>query len=547
MFAKNKVPQSLIDAVKQVTENKIESQPEMLNEAGWDKVPTPTGTKVYGSSYGDSKKARKDQTKSSVDDVKEPKKKDIESQKEETGYFTQKLLEREMTGAESRKKERIVMRMKDKQDYFKKKYGKRWKEVMYATATKQAMGEELNYVEEEEVEQIDEKDNENKRKLKSYAARLGSNFRRDNDKIAHQGLGSAVDKHIGRMVMKGEPHDDIKKYAQSSVQKNPNVSMNLQKIRSKYAKEEVEQLDEIKSLERYSKKMDVDLDHLKAAHKIDMEKTDRDTAHKMMKKSLGSKYNKDHANWSINAFREEVELDESEPAYKDKPDHKPMSDVVNRKKTVKQIMKGSKYFGSGKMKEDVEVEVDKKGDKITTDMLRGRVAGGKINSFKNYKVDLKTSGEEPIPKDIDRGSDTREQQKITTNPGPVDIKLDDKLGHPASQEHFSTEKQITHEEVEVLDESSMLDKYLSSRGINPRFLSKDSKISYSKSNEFKKWLSSHQFEATEVPFDKPYKDTEKVTTDKSGAQHTPMSRAKDLARQAFKKVKQETMMGKISN
>ena len=83
MFAKNKVPQSLIDAVKQVTENKIESQPEMLNEAGWDKVPTPTGTKVYGSSYGDSKKARKDQTKSSVDDVKEPKKKDIESQKEE--------------------------------------------------------------------------------------------------------------------------------------------------------------------------------------------------------------------------------------------------------------------------------------------------------------------------------------------------------------------------------------------------------------------------------------------------------------------------------
>ena len=151
MFAKNKVPQSLIDAVKQVTENKIESQPEMLNEAGWEKVPTPTGTKVYGSSYGDSKKARKDQTKSSVDDVKEPKKKDIESQKEETGYFTQKLLEREMTGAESRKKERIVMRMKDKQDYFKKKYGKRWKEVMYATATKKAMSEEM--VEEENIEE----------------------------------------------------------------------------------------------------------------------------------------------------------------------------------------------------------------------------------------------------------------------------------------------------------------------------------------------------------------------------------------------------------
>ena len=32
-----------------------------------------------------------------------------------------------------------------------------------------------------------------------------------------------------------------------------------------------------------------------------------------------------------------------------------------------------------------------------------------------------------------------------------------------------------------------------------------------------------------------------VVTDKSGAKHTPMSRARDLARQAFKKVQQETL------
>ena len=442
----------------------------------------------------------------------------------------------EMSDKQMAKREKIVKSMKKGEAGFKQRYGKNWKNVMYATATKQAMKEDSSdewngsydfFV--EQAEHLDEKNESH-----THAAHY------ENDKGEWTGMNLFVAKD----------DEDAIKQAHAKCKEGCRLSRVERHVP---VKEEVEQIDEIKSLERYSKKMDVDLDHLKAAHKIDMEKTDRDTAHKMMKKSLGSKYNKDHANWSINAFREEVELDESEPAYKDKPDHKPMSDVVNRKKTVGQIMKGSKYFGSGKMKEeveleeDVEVELDKKGDKITTDMLRGRVAGGKINSFKNYKVDLKTSGEEPIPKDIDRGSDTREQQKITTNPGPVDIKLDDKLGHPASQEHFSTEKQITHEEVEVLDESSMLDKYLSSRGINPRFLSKDSKISYSKSNEFKKWLSSHQFEATEVPFDKPYKDTEKVTTDKSGAQHTPMSRAKDLARQAFKKVKQETMMGKISN
>ena len=41
-------------------------------------------------------------------------------------------------------------------------------------------------------------------------------------------------------------------------------------------------------------------------------------------------------------------------------------------------------------------------------------------------------------------------------------------------------------------------------------------------------------------------DKEGNVKDKSGAVHTPMSRAKDLARQAFKKIKTE-MLGKISN
>ena len=45
----------------------------------------------------------------------------------------------------------------------------------------------------------------------------------------------------------------------------------------------------------------------------------------------------------------------------------------------------------------------------------------------------------------------------------------------------------------------------------------------------------------------PWKDSKETITDKSGAKHTPMSRAKDLARSAFKKLQKETMMGKISN
>jgi hypothetical protein len=42
-------------------------------------------------------------------------------------------------------------------------------------------------------------------------------------------------------------------------------------------------------------------------------------------------------------------------------------------------------------------------------------------------------------------------------------------------------------------------------------------------------------EATEPPFDKPYTTVKKVVTDKSGAKHSPMSRARDIARMALKK------------
>jgi hypothetical protein len=42
-------------------------------------------------------------------------------------------------------------------------------------------------------------------------------------------------------------------------------------------------------------------------------------------------------------------------------------------------------------------------------------------------------------------------------------------------------------------------------------------------------------DANKPPFDGPYKKTVGTVTDKSGAKHTPMSRARDLARNAMKK------------
>ena len=49
----------------------------------------------------------------------------------------------EMSDAQMKKREEIVKSMKDKTADFKKRYGDRWKSVMYATATKQAMKEEV--------------------------------------------------------------------------------------------------------------------------------------------------------------------------------------------------------------------------------------------------------------------------------------------------------------------------------------------------------------------------------------------------------------------
>ena len=47
-----------------------------------------------------------------------------------------------------------------------------------------------------------------------------------------------------------------------------------------------------------------------------------------------------------------------------------------------------------------------------------------------------------------------------------------------------------------VSEDGSLSTYLSSRGINPKFVSRDTKISHAKSNEFKTWKKNHMFEET---------------------------------------------------
>jgi hypothetical protein len=55
-----------------------------------------------------------------------------------------KMLEAKMTPNQTKKREEIVKSMKSNQADMKKQYGDRWEDVMYATATKQAMSEATN-------------------------------------------------------------------------------------------------------------------------------------------------------------------------------------------------------------------------------------------------------------------------------------------------------------------------------------------------------------------------------------------------------------------
>jgi hypothetical protein len=61
------------------------------------------------------------------------------SMREKLQLQKESILEREMTDAEKKKREDIVMGMKKNKADLEKRYGTRWKDVMYATATKQAM------------------------------------------------------------------------------------------------------------------------------------------------------------------------------------------------------------------------------------------------------------------------------------------------------------------------------------------------------------------------------------------------------------------------
>jgi len=314
MFAKDKVSQSLIDSVNKVLDKK---ESEQLNEAfptvadakKRASEPKPSGGSgvKLGTRYGGGR--QKDEPEHDDDEPKEKRGKYGARQKRFTNTklyskedltFTDRLIEsmygkkgaipmdeKEMTPAQAKKKEEIVMSMKDNTDQFKKKYGKRWKEVMYATATKQAM--------KEDADQIDEKIDHSQRTTDTLAGRTKGG--KDNEHSSYKVAYKHEDTDVEESGLRMAAHAAAKQGKKSFEFQGKTMPVTVKK-------EEVEELDELS-------KSTVKSYVLKKMHQPTTTKKDVD--------NLGKAYArlKDYKPTS-----EEVELDEMKNTPANKPPYK---------------------------------------------------------------------------------------------------------------------------------------------------------------------------------------------------------------------------------
>jgi hypothetical protein len=175
---------------------------------------------------------------------------------------------------------------------------------------------------------------------------------------------------------------------------------------------------------------------------------------------------------------------------------------------------------------------------VTTDTLAGRVAGGKSNSFKSFKLRVK-----PLDKEGDGESKEPECDTPEKTPARASIHAEETV-----EESFADEHGIGRD---VADKKEKMDRLKTPAKPGPlhnvakgfkAFIKGKAEPMESvgvEDNQIveKKDLSPGQDDA---PFDAPYTTGAPTNIkDKSGAIHTPMSRARDLARKSLEKVKKD--------
>ena len=522
MFAKSKVSQSLIDAVSSITS---------VDEA--IKIPTATGTKVLGRSYGNSAKAHLDQTKKDIDTIKGPKTKelkDIENPVKEELKGNQYKIDANHNGKIDGQDFKILRGKK------KIKEGNSFAARLINHARfAEEIEEELNEVLSKDASAGDwihdfiHSDNpkfSGKSKAERKKMALGAYYGKHNEGYE----GSEADEKEDKKGEKETGMTDAQ-YEKSARDKKED------KAGKKKMKEEVDTgitTDTLtgreaggKSNDFKSFKLKVKGDHTpeKAPSCEEPEETSSRQTIKA-KGGLGDKVdNLDAKYGKPNSFKEETELDEED-----------RSDALEKQRKDN-VTKSMKAMG----KNDRQIKyVHKKTDdvikKAAGEKVKEEVELDEASPAKNQDVAdkswLKDAGKKPTVK-----SDLKNFGRFLA--GKKETNEETQLEEAVSRKDFQMVADLikTHDDH---DKRKMLAQHHAEvfHRQNPRF-DRAKFMSAANVNEAKT-LSPGQDDA---PFDAPYTTTPSDVKDKSGAIHTPMSRAKDLARQAMKKVKTE-MLGK---
>lgn len=277
----------------------------------------------------ESKDEYEDDDDDSDEDEKNGKKKKVSGKKDDVDVEpemddTKMVTEKEMTPAQEKKREEIVLSMKKEMPRFKKKYGDRAKDVMYATATKMAMKEgfELGI---EKSDLIEEVELDEAKIAKKVPAKDGGHF-----VVLHRdtsGMRGTQDKFHMRHLKNGKVKDYGTHHSMDGA---------LKFAKNRGIIEEVE-LDEAKSGTGYdlyhkdfSSAMQHAYDHAKKKHGITINPKEIDdkvatgpakpkegkTNSYRLKGDKGAiqvqVYNKGGSKpFELNMYKEEVELDEA--------------------------------------------------------------------------------------------------------------------------------------------------------------------------------------------------------------------------------------------
>jgi len=519
MFAKNKISQSMIDAVNKImSEKEVESKEEFLSE-GWDEMlksvkdknkPQPSGGagKKQGSRYGGSKQKEEPEEKEVKEELKGNQHKIDKNKNNKIDAEDFKMLRKEELKGNQHKIDANKNNKIDAHDFQLLRGKKKVKEDTFA-------GKLLNSL--AESEEIQKEINEVMKKDATASDWINDFLHTDNPKF--DGKSKAERKNMALAAY----------YSMKKRSRKRNESI------------EVEQVDE--------------------ASTYKLGRADAET------KEFPIKQNGEHVGrleFHVSAGKLHHRAGNAKDVSYDKWHGNPNTESLVNAHVAKHEAEARKHFAKKLKEEVVDEAAPKKMDDVAKQNLepaKKGVVGTVKSDFKNFKSFL--AGKKETNEAVNANKQTIDTLAGRSKKVPKEAKIDN--------DHSSAKVELKSEEVEQLDEDRWLMKYLLSRGINPQFVSRNQKVAHAKSNEFKKYRRDHQqeesvqTEAAKSPIFRP-KATDYNNATKARARRNtglpfagpyakvsadPMQRARSMAQSAMQSVKdkqnQPTTMDKVKS